>query len=480
MQLVHRQREFFASGATRSYDFRRSQLILLRELVNQNKDNIAAAIFKDLRRPYQISLITEGDGTLEEIDYAIENLRHWMQPEQKREEPYGTPFIYKDPRGVALVMGPYNFPITLSLRPVISAMAAGNCVVLKPSELATHSSQLLYDMISRNFNEDYVAVVEGGVPETTLLLDERFDYIFYTGSVRVGRIVMSAAALHLTPVTLELGGKCPVLFTDECDIKKSVDAMLAGKFMNIGQLCMAPDYVIVLKDVKEPFIRAARRWLQENFTEHPKKSPAYARMINAMHCHRLMHLLERTHGTVVYKSADEPDLNDRFVGPYLIDCEPEDALMEGEIFGPVIPIITVDSLNEAINFINRRERPLSAYIFTEDQKEADQFVSNVYAGNMVVNDVLIHYYSMQLPFEDITESLDSTPLLTRSLWSKRFFVRKPNKFSTSMPNLTKLGNKSPSSRIITVKPSHQSQRSLFCGVGSFKSLSSSFWNRIHR
>ncbi|KAI6172866.1 Pyruvate carboxylase [Aphelenchoides besseyi] len=381
-KLVHRQREFFASGATRSYDFRRSQLILLRELVNQNKDNIAAAIFKDLRRPYQIALITEGDGTLEEIDYAIENLRNWMQPEQKREEPYGTPFIYKDPRGVALVMGPYNFPITLSLRPVISAMAAGNCVILKPSELATHSSQLLYDMISRNFNE---------------------------------------AALHLTPVTLELG-KCPVLFTDECDIKKSVDAMLAGKFMNIGQLCMAPDYVIVFKDVKEPFIRAARRWLQENFTEHPKKSPAYARMINAMHCHRIMHLLERTHGTVIYKAGDEPDLNDRFVGPYLIDCEPEDALMEGEVFGPILPIITVDSLNEAITFINRRERPLSAYIFTEDQKEADQFVSSVYAGNMVVNDVLIHYYSMQLPFGDITESMDSTRSLTKSLWSKRFFV----------------------------------------------------------
>ncbi|KAI6227521.1 Aldehyde dehydrogenase [Aphelenchoides fujianensis] len=313
-KLVNRQREFFLEGAARSYEFRRSQLKLLRDLVAKNRENIAAAIFKDLRRPYPVALITEADSTLEEIDYVLENFKRWMQPEEKRDEPYGQVAVLKEPLGVVLIVGPYNFPITLALRPLIVAMAAGKCAVVKPSELAVHSSRFLFDLISRNFNEEYVAVVEGGVPETTLLLDQHFDHIFYTGSSRNGRLVMAAAAHHLTPVTLELGGKCPAVFSDECDVKKSVDALCAGKFMNLGQTCMAPDYIVCVRDVKEGFVRAARSWLKENFTEHPKKSPAYGRLINRMHCNRLLNLLERSHGKVVYKAADEPDPEDHFSG----------------------------------------------------------------------------------------------------------------------------------------------------------------------
>ncbi|KAI6223101.1 Aldehyde dehydrogenase [Aphelenchoides fujianensis] len=312
-KLVNRQREFFLEGTTRSYEFRRSQLKLLRELVAKNRENIAAAIFKDLRRPYPVALITEADSTLgkrrrkkgrrmrefaEEIDYVLENFKRWMQPEEKRDEPYGQVAVLKEPLGVVLIVGPYNFPITLALRPLIVAMAAGNCAVVKPSELAVHSSRFLFELIARNFNNDYVAVVEGGVPETTRLLDQHFDHIFYTGSSRNGRLVMAAAAHHLTPVTLELGGKCPAVFADECDVKKSVDALCAGKFMNLGQTCMAPDYIVCVRDVKEGFVRAARSWLKENFTEHPKKSPAYGRLINRMHCNRLLNLLERSHGKV--------------------------------------------------------------------------------------------------------------------------------------------------------------------------------------
>ncbi|KAJ8929821.1 hypothetical protein NQ314_017419 [Rhamnusium bicolor] len=310
-------------------------------------------------------------------------------------------FIYPEPYGVVLIIGPWNYPFMILISPLIGAIAAGNCVILKPSEIAPNTAQLVEKLVPKYLDTNCYHVINGGVPETTQLLEQRFDYIFYTGNSNVGKIVHKAASNYLTPVTLELGGKSPVYLDETADIDLAAARILWGKCINAGQSCIAPDYVLCSKEIERKFIEASKKKIREWFGENVKESSDFGRIINENHFQRIVKLLEGTQIAV----GGNYDAKELFIEPTIIQgVKPTDPIMQEEIFGPLLPIVNFENAYDALNFINDREKPLALYLFSNNNNIHDLILKNTSSGNLVVNDTMMHFSCDSLPFGGVGNS----------------------------------------------------------------------------
>ncbi len=401
-QLVAAQKEYFRSGATRDYDYRLAALERLRSAVRKNEDDLAQALALDLGKHNMESYMCETGLVLDELGTHIKNLRRWMGDRRVRTplaQFYGTSWICPEPYGVALIMAPWNYPVQLCLEPLIGAISAGNCAVVKPSAYAPNTSALLSRIISEIFSPEYVAVVEGGRRENQELLDHPFDYIFFTGSVAVGKTVMEAAAKNLTPVTLELGGKSPVIIDETANIPLAAKRVAFGKVINCGQTCVAPDYVLVHEKVRSEFIAQYGRALEEFFPDGAQKEMPV--MVNQKHFQRVVGLMEGENA-VIGGGYDE---STRFIEPtVLVGVTPQSPIMQEEIFGPVLPVMTFSRLEQCISFIQSRPRPLALYLFTESHEVEQQIMNSCSFGGGCINDTIVHLTSPWLPFGGVGQS----------------------------------------------------------------------------
>ncbi|MGW0494666.1 aldehyde dehydrogenase family protein [Streptomyces sp. NPDC003007] len=403
--VVARLRATFRTGRTKPVEWRTAQLRRLRDMLTEQGAELAAALHADLGKSATEAHRTEIDFTVREIDHTLDHLADWLRPEPAPSPAHlgadVTVWTQYDPLGVVLVIAPWNYPAQLLLAPVVGALAAGNAVVAKPSELSPATSAALARLLPAYLDADAVAVVEGGVPETTALLGERFDHIFYTGNGTVGRIVLRAAAEHLTPVTLELGGKSPAFVDRGTDLAVVADRLARGKFLNAGQTCVAPDYVLTDPETAaalEPLLANAVNAL---YGSDPAASGAYGRIINERHFDRLVGLLDSGR-TVVGGTSDRTA---KYLAPtVLADVDPDAPVMREEIFGPILPIVTVPGLDEVIDFINDRDKPLALYVFTESEGTRRRFAAETSSGGLGYGLPLAHLTVSDLPFGGVGES----------------------------------------------------------------------------
>jgi len=400
--LIARQREFFATGKPKEVEFRLQQLQKLKEAIQNQEASILKALKADLNKP-------EFEGLFElvvikEINYALKNLKTWVKPKKVKvpiEQFPAVGKIYPDPLGVVLIISPWNYPFSLAISPLIGAIAAGNCALVKPSEISTHTSNVLAEIISQTFDPRYVAVVEGGKEITQELLAEKFDHIFFTGGTKVGQIVMEAAAKHLTPVTLELGGKSPCIVEPDINIKEAARRIAWGKFANAGQTCIAPDYLLVNSQVKPELIRHLKEAIKEFYGDDPASSPDYVRIINNLQWERLTKLLEGVEIIV----GGQKNQSDRYIAPTLVNnVYWGDLLMQEEIFGPILPIVEYTKLEEALALINSRPKPLALYLFSQDKNKQQQVLRNTSSGGVCLNDTLMQGSLTDLPFGGVGDS----------------------------------------------------------------------------
>uniref|UniRef100_A0A4Y0BQG3 Aldehyde dehydrogenase n=1 Tax=Anopheles funestus TaxID=62324 RepID=A0A4Y0BQG3_ANOFN len=402
--VVQQLRTTFNSGKTRDVDFRLNQLKALLRCYEENTTEMANVLAADLRKHKQEAHLLEIEFILNDLRNTLFNLREWVKPEKPEKALVNVMdgvYIYKDPYGVALVIGAWNYPLQLTLVPVAAAIAAGNCVVIKPSEVAPASAKFIADVLPKYLSQDCYRVVTGGPKETTELLKEKFDYVFYTGSGRVGKIIHQACSENLTPCTLELGGKSPCYLDGTANIAIAARRILWGKFINAGQTCIAPDYVLCSKQVQKQFIEEARKVLKEWYGANPKDSPDLCRIINQNHFQRLTSLLKGANVAI----GGETDLQDRYISPtILIDVKSTDPVMQDEIFGPILPILNVDNAYDAIKFINSRDKPLSIYIFSENESDRNQIIENTSSGGICINDTMAHVAVEALPFGGVGPS----------------------------------------------------------------------------
>ncbi|WP_327268686.1 aldehyde dehydrogenase family protein [Streptomyces sp. NBC_01218] len=404
--VVARLRTTFRTGRTKDLAWRTHQLERLRALLTEHGDELADALRADLGKSRTESYRTEIDFTVREIDHTLEHLEDWLRPEPAPVHAGlaaagATASTVRDPLGVVLVIAPWNYPVQLLLAPVAGALAGGNCVVAKPSELAPATSAAVARLLPRFLDTDAVAVVEGAVEETTALLEQRFDHIFYTGNGTVGRIVMAAAAKHLTPVTLELGGKSPVFVDRDTDLKTVAQRLVSGKFLNAGQTCVAPDYVLTDRETAAALTDALAAAVEAQFGTDPSASPEYGRIVNERHFDRLVRLLDS--GRTVTGGAH--DRATKYIAPtVLADVAPDSPVMGEEIFGPVLPVLTVDGLDGAIEFINGRDKPLALYAFTESAEVRGRLLTETSSGGVGIGLPLAHLTVSDLPFGGVGES----------------------------------------------------------------------------
>jgi aldehyde dehydrogenase (NAD+) len=399
-----RLRRTFDSGKTRPVEWRLKQLQEVERALREHEADFKEALRLDLGKCGFEATMTELGFVEAEAKYARKHLRNWMKPTRVRTpimaQP-GSSRIEPEPKGVVLIIAPWNYPLSMVMAPLVGAVAAGNCAVMKPSEVTTHTSAALASILPRYLDPDAFAVVEGGIPETTELLEQAFDHILYTGNERVGRIVMTAAAKHLTPVTLELGGKSPCLIDKSADIEVAASRIAWGKFINAGQTCVAPDHVLVHREVAQAFIDALTRRIKEFYGDDPSQSPDYCRIASERHAARFADLLK---GHRIHLGG-RVDVARRFVEPTIVLDPPADsALMTEEIFGPVLPIITVDEMHHAIKFVADRPKPLALYLFTKSRALEEAVLGRLSAGSVCINDAVIFMVSPQLPFGGVGNS----------------------------------------------------------------------------
>ncbi|MFD0067475.1 aldehyde dehydrogenase family protein [Streptomyces sp. NPDC056689] len=400
--IVAGLRATFDTGATRPAAWRRRQLRGLRSFLTNHTRAIEEALYDDLRKGRTESHLTEIGGVLAEIDHALRHLERWMKP-RRAAVPMNmkpaTARIHPEPLGVCLIIAPWNYPLTLTLNPLVGALSAGNAAVVKPSELAPATSALIAGLLPRYV--EAVAVVEGAVEETTLLLEQRFDHIFYTGNGTVGRIVAAAAARNLTPTTLELGGKSPVFIDETADMAVTARRLAWGKFTNAGQTCVAPDYVLVTPAARDSLLSALPGTIREMFGPNPRTSSDYGRIVNDRHFQRLTRLLAE--GKPL--AGGPSDAAERYIAPTVLTDVPHGAaVMTEEIFGPILPVLTVRDVHEAIDFINARDKPLSLYAFTRDRAARRALLEKTSSGGIVYNAPMIHLGVPNLPFGGVGES----------------------------------------------------------------------------
>ena len=402
--IAERQRTFFRSGATRDIRFRREQLERLRSAIAANEPVILAALKADLGRADLESYMAEIAIVQHEISVACSNLARWARPQRVRTPLSLFParsMLVAEPYGSALIISPWNYPFQLAIAPMVAALAAGNCAVVKPSEAASQTSAAIASLLQPLFDPTYVAVVEGGADETKALLDQRFDTIFFTGGGRIGRIVMEAAARHLTPVTLELGGKNPCIVDADADIATAAQRIAWGKFINAGQTCIAPDFLLVHPSVKTQLIEAIRGTIKRFYGADPAASPDYGRIVNEHHFRRLEGFL--ADGAIAL--GGRTDAQTRFIEPTVLDgVDWNDPVMQEEIFGPILPILTFDDLHATITMLSEREKPLALYYFGADAARQDMVIARLSAGGVSINDTFAHMLNFDLPFGGVGSS----------------------------------------------------------------------------
>ena len=400
--LLQQQRQFFQSGATRSLSFRLEQLQRLKGAIVAAQDQILAAVKADLGRPAYEAYFEIA--TIAEINQALKQLPRWIKPKKVTpgiDQFPSQAWIQPEPLGATLIIGPWNYPFQLLMSPLVGTIAAGNCAILKPSEHAPHTAAVIEQIIQNTFAPEYVSVVQGDAEMSKALLAEKFDHIFFTGGTAIGRMVMAAAAEHLTPVTLELGGKSPCIVEPDADLKCAAKRIIWGKFINAGQTCVSPDYLLVNQAIKAEFVEHLKYWIQDFFGEDPAQSQDYARIINDRHFQRLAHFLSQ--GTILTGGVTQAA--DRYIAPTLLEnISWQDPIMQEEIFGPLLPILTYHHLPEAIEQINQRPKPLALYLFSTDAKKQDQILTETSSGGVCLNDTVMHLAVNDLPFGGVGES----------------------------------------------------------------------------
>lgn len=403
-ELIQKQRAYFRSGATRNVSFRIKMLKALKKAIKNHEGDIYEALKRDFNKSNFETYLTEIATIYEEINYILKRLRLWVEPE-KVDTPItihpGSSYIYSVPYGVTLIIGAWNYPFQLTVVPLVGALAAGNCAILKPSELSPNTSHVIAQIMKEIYEEEYVAVVEGAVEETQQLLAERFDYIFFTGSVPVGKIIAQAASKYLTPYTLELGGKSPCVVHKDASIDKTAKRIVWGKFLNGGQTCVAPDYLLVHKDIKDDLIFKMKKYITSFYTSNPKESEDYPRIINERHFDRLAKYLDNGK-TIIGGDTDKSEL---YISPTILDdIHWDDPIMQDEIFGPILPIITYEDLDLIIEQINSRPKPLAFYAFTEKKSIGEQMLKHIDFGGGCLNDTITHFANLNLPFGGVGSS----------------------------------------------------------------------------
>ncbi|KAM4824178.1 aldehyde dehydrogenase family 3 member A2 isoform X1 [Urocitellus parryii] len=402
--LVQQLRQTFRSGRSRPLRFRLQQLEALRRMVQEREKDILSAIAADLCKSEFNAYSQEVITVLGEIDLMLGNLHEWVTAKPVKKNlltMMDEAYIQPEPLGVILIIGAWNYPFVLTMQPLVGAIAAGNAVIIKPSELSENTAKILAKLLPQYLDQDLYAVVNGGVEETTELLKQRFDHILYTGNTAVGKIVMEAAAKNLTPVTLELGGKSPCYIDKDCDLDVVCRRITWGKYMNCGQTCIAPDYVLCEASLQSQIVQKIKETVKEFYGENIKESPDYERIINLRHFKRIQSLLE---GQKI-AFGGETDEATRYIAPtVLTDVDPETRVMQEEIFGPVLPIVPVKNADEAINFINKREKPLALYIFSHNNKLIKRMIDETSSGGVTGNDVIMHFTLNSLPFGGVGSS----------------------------------------------------------------------------
>ncbi len=402
--LISRQRQFFDSGKTRPLEFRAAQLKKLKAAMKEMEPDLLAALKQDLGKSEFEGYTSEIGFTHEEINHTIKHLADWARPRR-----VGTPIVlhpaqstvFPQPKGVVLIISPWNYPFQLLMSPLVASIAAGNCAVLKPSEIAPATAKAVERLVERIFSPEYCAVVGGGVPETTALLAERFDHIFFTGSIPVGRIVLRAAAEHLTPVTLELGGKSPCIIDKDVDVAVAARRITWGKYFNAGQTCVAPDYLLVHKDVKKDLMAGIKQSLKDFFGDDPKLSPDYPRIVSERHFDRLVGLLGEGE-TIIGGTHDR---SQKYIAPTVVGgVTLKSKVMEDEIFGPILPVLEIGGIDEAMAVVRERPNPLALYVFSKNDALTDRVVDEIPFGGGCVNNALIHLANPNLPFGGIGQS----------------------------------------------------------------------------
>ena len=385
-------------------EYRKETLIKLLNVIMTQEKEIIDALYSDFRKPAFEAVLTETNYVISELKDTVKNLHKWAKPKKVFPSILNFPstdYIYKEPYGKVLIIAPWNYPFQLALCPLISAVAAGNQVILKPSELTPKTSGIIATIIEKVFSINHVEVVQGGLEVSQKLLAQRWDYIFFTGSVPVGKIVAKAAAENLTPVTLELGGKNPCIIDNTANLKLAAKRIVWGKFINAGQTCIAPDYILIQKDMKSHFMEFMKLEIAKAYGENPKLSPDYARIINEKNWLRLANMIDEN--KVVF--GGQTDIEDRYISPTLIDESTVDSLiMKDEIFGPLLPIISYENDAEINTIISKYEKPLSLYVFTEDKKFAQKIIKNYSFGGGCINDTVVHFSNKRLPFGGVGHS----------------------------------------------------------------------------
>jgi aldehyde dehydrogenase (NAD+) len=401
--IISKQRDFFKTGKTKDVAFRIDQLKILKQAIVEHQPAIIKALRADLNKPEFEAYATEV-WVLKEIDYAIKHIKSWTKPKKAAigiEQFPGFGRIYAEPLGMVLIIGSWNYPFQVIIAPLVGAIAAGNCAILKPSEIAPHTSTVLANIIQKYFEPAYIAVVEGGIEISQQLLAEKFDHIFFTGGTAIGKIVMQAAAKHLTPVTLELGGKSPCIVDSDLNIEYTAKRITWGKFINAGQTCIAPDYLLVNKKIKQDLLDSIKKCIREFYGSEPAASPDYARIINQKHFSRLVEFLKD--GEIVI--GGETNSAERYIAPTVINnVSLSEPVMQDEIFGPILPVVEYDDFSEAIAIINEKPKPLALYLFSKNKNLQEQVCRETSSGGVCINDCVMQVAVSSLPFGGVGDS----------------------------------------------------------------------------
>lgn len=402
--IIENQRSFFKEGKTKEVDFRIDQLEKLKKSIIKYEDEIIDALKKDLNKSSFETYITEIGTVIQEINHTIKHIRKWVKPKRVRTsiaQFISTSKIYSDPYGIALIISPWNYPFQLTMAPLIGSIAGGNCAVLKLSPYSANTSKIIGKIIGETFDEKYIKVVQGGREVNKELLNEKFDYIFFTGGVSMGKIVMEAASKHLTPVTLELGGKSPCIIDETANIDLAAKRIIWGKLLNSGQTCIAPDYLLVHKSIKKQLIDKMKEYILEFYGNIPINSPDYPKIISLKHFNRLLGLIKEE--DIIFGGDYNEKTNQ--INPTILDnITWESKVMEDEIFGPIIPILDFEDFNNIIDEINNRPKPLALYLFTTSKERENNVLKNISFGGGCINDTIMHVASTNMPFGGVGNS----------------------------------------------------------------------------
>ena len=404
LQLIQAQKDFFATQQTNDISFRIDALKRLQKELIKRESDIIKALYDDFKKPEYEAVLTETSIVLAELKMAIKNCRSWSKPKRVLPTILNFPSlakIYKEPYGTTLIIAPWNYPYQLAFSPLLGAVSAGNTVVLKPSELTPNTSKIIKEIIETVFDKNHVSVIEGGVSTSQELLTQRWDYIFFTGSVPVGKIVAKAAAQYLTPVTLELGGKSPCIIDETANLKLAVKRLIWGKFINAGQTCIAPDYLLIHQSVKEKFVAHFKEEIINAYGENPQNSPDFPRIVNTRNFDRLALMLENENFLI----GGEINRNNRYIAPTIVNEPNSDSeVMKGEIFGPILPLISYKMEEEFDSIITKYDKPLAFYVFTTRKNFAKKMIAKYSFGGGTINDTMVHFANHRLPFGGVGES----------------------------------------------------------------------------